>query len=358
MVLFSQADRQIFQVADTIFLKEVVYAAHRELEGTVRNGKALFCIAWTEEKNYNGGNYMKHGTQSNTNREYRDRLFKFIFRDKKDLLELYNALNDTAYDNPGDIVVNTLEDVVYMGMKNDISFLLQEMLNLYEHQSTMSPNLPLRGLFYFAALYRKLLANDKDLYISRRIPLPLPRFVIFYNGTKEEPERMTLYLHDAFPKKYEVREADLDCRATLININAGRNRDLMKKCRRLEEYALFVEKVREYQRKGCAIEEAVDCAVEDCVQDGILADILRENREEVRSMLLTEYNEQAHIENERKIAADEAFAEGVETGIEAGTELFAALTERLVQEGRTEELLRATKEKTFREKLYDEYGIK
>ena len=308
---------------------------------------------------------MNQDTQLNTNREYKDRLFKFIFREKQDLLELYNALNGTAYDNADDIVVNTLEDVVYMGMKNDISFLLQEMLNLYEHQSTMSPNLPLRGLLYFAALYRKLLVNHEDLYSSRRIALPLPRFVIFYNGMQDEPERMTLYLHDAFPEKYKADEADLDCKATLININAGSNHDLMKKCRRLEEYSLFVEKVREYQHKDYSIEQAIDLAVEACVRNGILEDVLRENREEVRSMLLTEYNEQAHIENERKIAADEAFEQGVETGIkqgieegiETGTEQFAALTERMVQEGRTEELLRATKEKDIREKLYEEYGL-
>ncbi|MBP3488351.1 MAG: hypothetical protein J6K53_08135 [Roseburia sp.] len=328
---------------------------------------------------------MNQSTQSNTNREYKDRLFKFIFREKRDLLELYNALNDTAYDNPEDIVVNTLEDVVYMGMRNDISFLLQEMLNLYEHQSTMSPNLPLRGLLYFAALYRKLLVNHEDLYSSRRIALPLPRFVIFYNGTKEEPERMTLYLHDSFPEKYRADDADLDCRATLININAGHNQELLKKCRRLEEYSIFVEKVREYQRKDYSMEQAIDLAVEECVQNGILENVLRENREEVRSMLLTEYNEQAHIENERKIAADEAFEQGMEIGMEqglergmeqglekgmeqglergmeqgikTGTERFALLTKRLMQEARTDALLRATEEKEFREKLYEEYGI-
>ena len=305
---------------------------------------------------------MNQSTQSSTNREYKDRLFKLIFREKQDLLELYNALNDTAYDNPEDIVVNTLEDVVYMGMKNDISFLLQERLNLYEHQSTMSPNLPLRGMLYFAALYRKLLANHEDLYSSRRIALPLPRFVIFYNGLQEEPERMILYLHDSFPEKYRAADADLDCRATLININAGHNQELMKKCRRLEEYSVFVGKVREYQRKDYVLEQAIDLAVQECVQNGILEDVLRENREEVRSMLLTEYNEQAHIENERRIAADEAFEQGIEAGIEqgieTGTECFAALTKKLIQESRAEELLRATEEKEFREKLYEEYGIK
>ena len=186
--------------------------------------------------------------------------------------------------------------------------------------------------------------------------------MIFYNGLQEESERMILYLHDSFPEKYRAADADLDCRATLININAGHNQELMKKCRRLEEYSVFVGKVREYQRKDYVIEQAIDLAVQECVQNGILEDVLRENREEVRSMLLTEYNEQAHIENERRIAADEAFEQGIEAGIEqgieTGTECFAALTKKLIQESRAEELLRATEEKEFREKLYEEYGIK
>lgn len=97
------------------------------------------------------------------------------------------------------------------------------------------------------------------------IELPLPKFIVFYNGMREEPERVNLYLHDAFPPKYGAEDADLDCRAILININAGHNKKIMKKCRRLEEYALFVEKIREYQRKKYSIEEAIDRAVDDCV---------------------------------------------------------------------------------------------
>ena len=133
------------------------------------------------------------------NRKYKDRLFKWVFQEKKDLMQLYNAINDTDYDNPEDFEVNTLEDIVYMGMKNDLSFLIKDVLNLYEHQSTFSPNLPLRGLFYFADLYRKLIIHDRDLYSSKRIALPFPQFVVFYNGTKEEPERQVLYLHESFP---------------------------------------------------------------------------------------------------------------------------------------------------------------
>ena len=89
------------------------------------------------------------------NKKYKDRLFRLIFQDKKDLLELYNAINNSDYTNPEDLTITTIEDVVYMGMKNDLSFLIDDVLNLYEHQSSFSPNLPLRGLFYFSSLYRE-----------------------------------------------------------------------------------------------------------------------------------------------------------------------------------------------------------
>ncbi|MCI8745248.1 MAG: hypothetical protein HFI25_06185, partial [Lachnospiraceae bacterium] len=89
------------------------------------------------------------------NRKYKDVLFRFIFRDKKDLLSLYNAINGTDYKNPEELEINTLENVIYMKMKNDLSFLVGASMNLYEHQSTWNPNMPLRGLFYFAELYER-----------------------------------------------------------------------------------------------------------------------------------------------------------------------------------------------------------
>ena len=127
--------------------------------------------------------------QTKVNREYKDRLFKLIFREKK-----------------------------------DISFLVKDVLNLYEHQSTFSPNLPLRGLFYFSDLYRKLLVHERDLYSSKRIALPFPQFVVFYNGTKEEPERQVFYLHESFPEAMSPKDAALDCRAVILNINIGHNK--------------------------------------------------------------------------------------------------------------------------------------
>lgn len=258
------------------------------------------------------------------NREYKDRLFKLIFREKEDLLQLYNAINGTDYGNPEDMEINTLEDAVYMGMKNDVSFLVKDILNLYEHQSTYSPNLPLRGLFYFADLYRKIMTgDDRDIYGSKQIQLPFPQFVVFYNGTRMQPERQVFHLHSAFP-------------------------EVMRKCRKLEEYSIFIGKVRENTDRKMPIKDAVDHAVEECINEGILEKILRENREEVCSMLLSEYDEQAHIENEKKIAREE--------GIIKGRELMIQLVQYLQKDGRLRDL-ELLSDEDARKKLYQEYNL-
>ena len=248
-------------------------------------------------------------------RQYKDRLFKFIFKEKEDLLQLYNAINGTDYNNPEDIEVNTLEDVVYMGMKNDISFLLTDILNLYEHQSTFNPNLPLRGLFYFTRLYQKIIGNEKKIYGTKLIELPYPQFVVFYNGTKEEPERQILELSDAFPKWTSKENAALNCKAIVLNINLGYNKEVMEKCKKLKEYAQYIARVRDYLDANYDIETAINKATDDCIAEGILEQILRDNREEVRSMLLTQYDEQAHIEYEKELSFEAGKEEGIKEGI-------------------------------------------
>ncbi len=199
-------------------------------------------------------------------------------------------------------------------------------------------------------------------YANVRGCLPLPKFVVFYNGTREEPERREMYLHDLYPAQFRAWEADLDCRAVVLNINAGHNMEIMKKCRKLEEYSIFVARIRRYQNEGKDIGEAVDHAVDDCIRDGVLEDLLRSPREEVRSMLLTESDEERHIENERRIAADEAYTWGKEAGLaegkEAGEELFGELTNLLLKASRIEDLQRAAEDREYRQKLYQEYGLK
>ena len=253
----------------------------------------------------------KNGT---VNRNYKDRLFKLVFEKKEDLLQLYNAINNTDYDNPEDIEVNTLEDVVYMGMKNDISFLITDVLNLYEHQSTFSPNMPLRGLLYFARLYQKIVGNEKKIYSGKLIELPYPQFIVFYNGTTKEPERMELKLSDAFPKWSNKENAALECRAIVLNVNLGYNKEVMEKCKKLKEYAQYIARVRLYLDAGYSVEDAIDKATDECIDEGILEQILRDNRGEVRSMLLTQYDEQAHIEYEKEISYEEGRADGEKNG--------------------------------------------
>lgn len=295
---------------------------------------------------------MAEESKKQYNREYKDRLFKRIFHRKEDLLELYNAINGTNYNNPEDIEVNTIEDVVYMGMKNDLSFLITDVLNLYEHQSTFSPNLPLRGFLYFADLYRKIIA-DNDIYSSKLLKIPFPQFMVFYNGTKEEPERQVLHLHEAFSTDMDCSEAALDCHAVILNINLGNNAEIMKKCNKLQEYAIFINRIREYIAQKMTIEESIDHAVNECIKEGVLAEILQNNREEVTSMLLTEYDEQAHLENERKISMEE----GEERGEVRGVERINTLNRKLIELGRTEDMIRAVSDKAFQQELFKEFEI-
>ena len=255
------------------------------------------------------------------NRKYKDVLFRFIFRDKKDLLSLYNAINGTDYQNPEELEINTLENVIYMKMKNDLSFLVGASMNLYEHQSTWNPNMPLRGLFYFAELYERYVnSQGYRLTGSTRIPLPFPNYIVFYNGMEWEAEQTELTLSEAFEEQREGLRPALEFRATILNINSGHNRELMEKCRRLHEYAEFIQRIRDNLQKGMALEKAVEKSIEYCLAHGILADILRKCQMEVQNMLLEEYDEKAEREYLRKESLEEGIKQGIEQGIKQGIE--------------------------------------
>lgn len=233
----------------------------------------------------------------------KDRLFCMIFKEKKELLGLYNAMNQTSYSNEDDLTINTLENAIYMNMKNDLSFLIDSRLSLYEHQSTPNPNMPLRDLEYVADLYSML--TDKDnIYASTLIKLPTPQFVVFYNGVLEQPERQILKLSDA----YEISDAEvnLELKVLVLNINEGYNRELLESCKTLKDYMQYVEKVRTYG-KTMKLENAVEKAICECIQDDILADFLRKNRTEAKKVSIYEYDEEKHMR--------QLFAEGKAAGI-------------------------------------------
>ena len=244
-------------------------------------------------------------------RTYKDRVFRMIFKEKREFLELYNAMNGTAYTDPEELVVTTLENAIYMGMKNDVSFLLHDRLSLYEHQSTDNPNMPLRNLLYVAEIYSGL-TQGQDLYRSRPIPLPEPRFVEFYNGEKKLPERSERRLSDLY--RNHTGTPALELKTLVLNINPGYNTEFMEKCRTLHEYMLFVSKIRKYQ-KEMPLAEAMEQTVAECIREDILADFLKKNRAEVIKVGIYEYDEELHIQQERADAKEEGIAEGIAAGI-------------------------------------------
>ena len=254
---------------------------------------------------------------SNTNRQHKDRLFKKVFDNKEYLLSLYNAINDTDYSNPDDVEINTIEDFIYMSMKNDVSFLIQDALNLYEHQSSQNPNMALRGFLYFAELYKGMITGNKDIYSSEILPLPTPQFIVFYNGTAEEPDESYVRMSDAFTGRIAGAPA-LDCTARMLNINYGHNKELMNKCKRLRDYSIIIQRIRDNHKSGMTNAQAIDKAVDDCIKDGILVDILEKHRLEVTQVLLTEYDETLHINNEKDISFNKGKLEGLNEGIQKG----------------------------------------
>ena len=258
-------------------------------------------------------------------RNYKDTLFRMIFRDKKELLTLYNAVNGTHYDNSEDLEITTLENAIYMNMKNDVSCILDMRMNLYEHQSSVNPNIPLRDLFYVARLYEKFTAG-KDLYSSKRIMIPTPKFIVFYNGVTPQPERVVMRLSDSFQQKENV---NLELVVTQLNINPGCNEELMKNCPTLYQYMCYVEKVRTYN-KTMAIADAVAVAVDECIKEEILADFLRRNKAEAIQMSIFEYDQELHDKTLLEEGYEVGVAEGITRGrTEGRTEFILILLKKL-----------------------------
>lgn len=137
------------------------------------------------------------------NKEYKDKLFKFIFGNPKHkawTLDLYNAVNGSSYTDPEDIKITTIEDVVYLKMKNDVSFLVDNIMSFYEEQASFNPNMPMRFLIYAGMVYSKHIEEDSSyhMYSPAQQKAPTPKCVCFYNGLTNKPDEIILSLKDAF----------------------------------------------------------------------------------------------------------------------------------------------------------------
>ena len=234
------------------------------------------------------------------NREYKDRLFKFIFGnpDNRDwTLSLYNAINGSSYTDASQIRYTTIEDAVYMNMKNDVSFLVADTMSFYEQQASFNPNMPMRFLIYAGMVYAKYIsqADSYHPYSTAQQKAPTPRCVCFYNGEAEREDRVVLDLKDAFE-----READIDVRVTMLNVNYGRNRALMEACKPLRDYAWFVDAVRQRQATLNDLDAAVDAALNEMPEESALKAFMTANRAEVKRMCITEYNEVKTLADERE----------------------------------------------------------
>ena len=282
--------------------------------------------------------------KSNVNREYKDRLFKFLFGSplrKAWALQLYNAMNGSHYTDENALAFTTIEDVVYMGMKNDVSFLLDSTMCFLEQQSTYNRNMSARFFAYCGMIYAKLMKEspDFDPFALDLQRLPDPMFVCLCNAPDWREERKTLRLSDAFGKKSRKR---LELLVDVVNINFGRNKELLEACPPLKDYSFFVSRVRYYLKRGMTLEQAVDAAIEDMSNDAVIKPALLANQAEVKRMCLLEYDEEKTLRGRYEKGKSVGLKKGRKEGIVIGE---ARGREEGREEGRAEE--RAKKFEAF-----------
>lgn len=219
------------------------------------------------------------------NREYKSDVFSMLLEYPEHALSVYNALNGSDYRDPSAVRIFKLENSIQLSIRNDASFLIDSYLSLYEHQSSLNPNMPLRFLIYITELFQSIVKNQ-DIFSNMLLKVPTPRFTVFYNGVEERPEIEYLRLSNAFEHSMEEPELELKC--TVLNINPGNNEALLEKCSVLREYTTFVEHVRAYKVKH-PLEKSLDLAISRCIADHVLEDFLRERRGEVKRVMTLDY---------------------------------------------------------------------
>ena len=240
------------------------------------------------------------------NRIYKDRLYKMIFNDKSELLKLYNAINGTHYDDPAMLTITTLDNAIYMTMENDLSFIIDMRLALYEQQSTVNPNLPLRILMYITDIYSAY-TKDMNIYGSKKVQIPLPSFVIFYNDVKSQPDRTEFLLSELFHPTTD--QPALELKAVMLNINKGHNQELMNACHTLRDYSEYVARIRTYSA-DMPLTDAVEKAITECIHENILRDFLLKNRAEAKAMSIYEYDEEKTL----RMFREEGYEDGERNG--------------------------------------------
>ena len=251
------------------------------------------------------------------NRQYKNSVFKDLFHDEAAALNLYNALTGSRFTMHDGLHFTTLDNALFMDRLNDISFTIADKLVvLIEHQSNINENMPLRALIYCARIYEKII-DPRAIYRTKLFTIPTPEFYVLYNGTTDFPDEATLSLSDAFssvaiPGASTLPSLELTVR--VLNVNKGHNEKILEQCEVLQGYAVFIGQIREYQREGRPLEEAIAAAITYCVANGILVEYLKTNGSEVHNMLFTEFN----LEDAKQVWFEEGIEKGRKEGIEKG----------------------------------------
>lgn len=260
------------------------------------------------------------------NREYKSDVFSMLMEDKRNALQVYNALNGSSHEDPDMVEMYTLEKGISLSIRNDAAFIIDMELNIYEHQSSFNVNMPLRSLIYFITVVKGLVKN-RDLFSSRMITIPTPHFAVFYNGTKDRPGREVLRLSEAYAKASDKPELELYC--TVYNINPDKDNGLLKQCKILDEYTQFVETVRRFEHDG--EEKPVENAIDYCIGNHILEEFLKGRRAEVLKAMAIDMT----FERREELIREEEREEGRKQGREE---------ERINTERERERAERATKQ--------------
>ena len=260
--------------------------------------------------------------KDNVTSKFKDNVFCMLYRDKRNLLELYNALNNSAYTNVDDLQVTTLNGGSYMKYKNDASFLLCMSLYMFEQQSSKNPNMPLRFLHYVSDVFRELFSNSM-LHRRSMIEIPVPHFVTFYNGLEKWIEdEDEIRLSDMY--EIPTDNPELELKVRVININ--KDVHILNKCKTLRDYMTFVNKVRfKMGVEGDDVRIAVTEAMDECIDEDILVDFFEQHREEVVEVSIYDYDE----EEVRKVLAKEMAEEMAE---QLAEEMAEQLAEKYAQE--------------------------
>jgi hypothetical protein len=249
---------------------------------------------------------MAKKTKSAANRAYKDTVFRKLFSsDRKYLIEVYNAVFGAHYSDDTEVIIRTLKSVLRGGLKNDLAFELgKTLIVLIEHQSTISPNLPLRMLYYIVETYGEMIKN-KALYHPEPVPLAYPVFVVFYVGAKPlEGGHLELRLSDLFIQHgAEPPKGALELVVQVYDINHGSNPAIEERSPIIAEYGEFVAISREF-RKTMSDDEAIACTLEECIKRGILKEFLEEHKEEVMGMLKNEWSHDLELEAREDYGAE------------------------------------------------------